>query len=180
MALQHICDGIEKCYGVDLTRSDQHLGISDSRVKRDNDDCRKTVEWLKHYNPFPENSNLISISTGVVGDSRVNCHMAKQEGTLGIKRIEGNNFHAVKVKRNGRVKTLALMSNAIKVRDESVSINPTTLFQRFSIAKQSGEELEDFQAYELCPLPLPCLMRVDSEKARNPLCTKLSSHVHRI
>ncbi|GBM74744.1 hypothetical protein AVEN_197989-1 [Araneus ventricosus] len=59
IALQHISDGIEKFCSVDLISSDQHLKISDSRVQRDNDDCRKMVEWFKHYNPFPENSNLI-------------------------------------------------------------------------------------------------------------------------
>ncbi|GBN57918.1 hypothetical protein AVEN_192966-1 [Araneus ventricosus] len=83
-ALQHICDGIENFYGVDLTSSDQHLGISDSRVQRHNDVCRKMVEWFKHYNSFPGNSNLISISNGVVGDSRINCHLAKEEGILGM------------------------------------------------------------------------------------------------
>ncbi|GBM99119.1 hypothetical protein AVEN_60465-1 [Araneus ventricosus] len=55
-ALQHICDGIEKFWGVDLISSDQHLKISDSRVQQDNDECRKMVEWFKHYNPFPKNS----------------------------------------------------------------------------------------------------------------------------
>ncbi|GBN52852.1 hypothetical protein AVEN_155155-1 [Araneus ventricosus] len=45
-ALQHICDGIEKFCGVDLTSSDHHLKISDSRVQRDNDDCRKVVQAL--------------------------------------------------------------------------------------------------------------------------------------
>ncbi|GBO10735.1 hypothetical protein AVEN_165123-1 [Araneus ventricosus] len=87
-ALQHICHGIEKLCGIDLTSSDQHLKLSDSRDQRDNDDCRKMVEWFKHYNPFPENSNLISVSTGVVADSRINCHMAKEEGILGIKKVE--------------------------------------------------------------------------------------------
>ena len=86
------------------------------------------VEWFKQYNPFPENPNLISISNGVVGDSMINCHMAKEIGTLGIKRIEGGNFHTVKFKRNDRVQPLALMSRAIKVHGESISINPTTLF----------------------------------------------------
>ncbi|GBN64440.1 hypothetical protein AVEN_243946-1 [Araneus ventricosus] len=89
-ALQHICYGIEEFSGVDLTSSDQHLKISDSRVQRDNDDCRKMVQWFKHCNPFPETSNLISLSTGVAGDSRMNCHMVKEEGILGIKRVEGS------------------------------------------------------------------------------------------
>ncbi|GBN76604.1 hypothetical protein AVEN_207597-1 [Araneus ventricosus] len=88
-ALQHICDGIEKFCGFYLTRSDQHLEISVSRVQRDNDDCRKMVEWFKHYNSFSENSNLISMNTGVIGNSRINCHMAKEESILSVKRIEG-------------------------------------------------------------------------------------------
>ncbi|GBM44752.1 hypothetical protein AVEN_83880-1 [Araneus ventricosus] len=126
-------DEIEKFCGVDLTSSDQHLEIGDSRVQRDNDDCRKMMKWFKHYNPFPENSNLISISNGVVGYSKLNCHLAKDEGILGIKRIEGSHFHNVKFKRNDRVQPLSLMNNAIKVHDESASINPTTLFRRITL-----------------------------------------------
>ncbi|GBO41773.1 hypothetical protein AVEN_259662-1 [Araneus ventricosus] len=112
-ALCDICDGIETFRGVDLTSSDKHLKISDSRVRRDNEDFRKMMEWFKHYNPYPENSNLISISTGVVGDSRINCHMAKEEGILGIKRIEGSNFYTVKFGTNDRVQPLALKRHEI-------------------------------------------------------------------
>ncbi|GBM61140.1 hypothetical protein AVEN_26740-1 [Araneus ventricosus] len=111
-ALQHICDGIKKFCGFDLTSSDQHLKISDSRVQRDNDDFRKMMEWFKYYNPYPENSNLISISTGVVGDSRINVTWPRR-GILGIKRIEGSNFCTVKFGTNDRVQPLALKRNEI-------------------------------------------------------------------
>ncbi|GBO31501.1 hypothetical protein AVEN_255575-1 [Araneus ventricosus] len=66
--------------------------------------------------------------------------------------MEGNNFNTVKFKRNGRVQPL---SDAVKVHDESVSINPTTLFQIIYITKQSDEELGDILTNELCPFPLP-------------------------
>ncbi|GBN19558.1 hypothetical protein AVEN_37397-1 [Araneus ventricosus] len=49
---------------------------------------------------------------------------------------------------------LALINDAIKVHDESVSINPTTLFQIIYITKQS-DELEDVLTFELCPFLLP-------------------------
>ncbi|GBN20771.1 hypothetical protein AVEN_104157-1 [Araneus ventricosus] len=111
------------------------------------------LEWFKLYNPFPGNSNLISIRNAVVGDSRINCHMAKEEDILGIKRIEGSKFHTVKSKINDRVQLLTLMSNTIKV--QSLSINLATLFQRISITKQSDEELKNFLAYELCSFLLP-------------------------
>ncbi|GBO25123.1 hypothetical protein AVEN_158588-1, partial [Araneus ventricosus] len=45
--------------------------------------------------------------------------------------------------------------DAIKVHDESVSSNPTTLFKIIYITKQSDEELEDVLTYELCPFLLP-------------------------
>ncbi|GBO03270.1 hypothetical protein AVEN_25277-1 [Araneus ventricosus] len=86
-ALQHTCVGIEKFCGVVLTSSAQHLGISDARVQRNNDDCWKIVELFNHYNPVPENLNLTSISNDVVGDSRINCHMTKEKNIIFIKRI---------------------------------------------------------------------------------------------
>ncbi|GBO42165.1 hypothetical protein AVEN_84804-1 [Araneus ventricosus] len=106
--------------------------------------------------------------------------MAKEEDIFGIKIIEGSNFYTVKFRRNDRVQRLSLMSNAIKVHNESVSNNSTTLFQRISITKQSDEELEDFLKYEQCPFPLPVFDEDGMRKARNPLHTKLSSHVHSI
>ncbi|GBO36648.1 hypothetical protein AVEN_79457-1 [Araneus ventricosus] len=138
------------------------------------------IKWIKNYKPFPENFNLISISTGVVRDSRINCHMVKEKGILGIKKIEGTNFYTVKFRRNDRVQPLALMSNAIKVHNENISINPTTLFQRISITKQSDAELEDFLKYEQSPFPLPVFDEDGMRTAPNPLYTKLSSHVHSI
>ncbi|GBM06102.1 hypothetical protein AVEN_225491-1 [Araneus ventricosus] len=105
--------------------------------------------WSGSLYSFPGNFNLILISNGVIEDSKINCHMSKKESIFGIKRIEESNFRAVKFKRNDRVQPLALISNAIKVHDETASMNPTTLFQRINITKQSNEELEDFLIYEL-------------------------------
>ena len=50
---------------------------------------------------------------------------------------------------------LEAMTNAIKIYDETIPINPTIIFQRITIAKQSDEQLEEFLKYELCPYPLP-------------------------
>ncbi|GBN67741.1 hypothetical protein AVEN_272414-1 [Araneus ventricosus] len=79
-----------------------------------------------------------------------------------------------------RGKSLALMSNDIKVHDERVSVNPIKLFQRISITKQSDEELEDFLTYELSPFPLPLFDEDGMRKARNNLYTKLCNNVHSI
>ncbi|GBM43195.1 hypothetical protein AVEN_50113-1 [Araneus ventricosus] len=68
--LQHICDGFEKFCGVDLTSSK----LIWESVTQEFSEIMMIIAgecwvWLKNYNPFPENSNLISISTGVFGDS---------------------------------------------------------------------------------------------------------------
>jgi len=41
---------------------------------------------------------LISISTGVVGNEKVNCYKAKEVGQQIIKDIIGENFNGVKLK----------------------------------------------------------------------------------
>ncbi|GBM84971.1 hypothetical protein AVEN_49179-1 [Araneus ventricosus] len=100
--------------------------------------------------------------------------MAKAEDILGIKRIEGSNFHTVKSKINDRVQLLTLMSNTIKVHDESLSINPTTLLKRISITKQSDEELENFLTYELCSFLLPLFDEAGMRKGTNSSLYKAS------
>ena len=75
-------------------------------------------------------------------------------GAKGIIGIVGGNFKSVKFKPSDRVLPLATMNSAVLVQDQPVVINPTTLFQRMCVAKQSEEELEDFLTYELSPYPL--------------------------
>ncbi|GBM95848.1 hypothetical protein AVEN_31735-1 [Araneus ventricosus] len=145
---------LEKFCGVDLTSSDQHLKISDSRFQRDTDDCRKMVEWFKHYNPVPENSNLISMNTGVVGNSRINFHMAKEESILGIKRIEGSAKCAERNRRTRKqVSSEAMFDEAMittvyqekiltnpKNRDRLISI-PMNKFSSLSMARRDEREI---------------------------------------
>lgn len=67
----------------------------------------------------------------------------------------GGDFETVKFYRKNRVLPLATKKNAIKITDKAIHIHPTSIFQRFTIAKQSDEELEELVKYELFPYPLP-------------------------
>ncbi|XP_031335335.1 uncharacterized protein LOC116165167 isoform X2 [Photinus pyralis] len=152
-----ICDAVERFSGIDFASSEQHIDTRESSQTRDNIDAKKMMEWFHQHPPFQKTAELISLSTGVMGDEKINCHLSREEGVKCIDKmlaIAGNNFESVKFKRRDRVLSLATMKSSIIVHDQSVVVNPTTLFQRMSIAKESDEELEEFLTYELSPFPL--------------------------
>jgi hypothetical protein len=121
---------------------------------RDNEDMKKLLEWVYQHVPFQETSNLISVTSGVVGDERINCHMAQEMGITSIYRIINSCFQSVKFRRNERMHTIAVMSSAVKVGEVKIPINPTTLFQRINITKQSDQEQEENLTYKLSPYPI--------------------------
>ncbi|KYN09399.1 hypothetical protein ALC57_18504 [Trachymyrmex cornetzi] len=49
---------------------DIHNDGSNSRVRRDNDDMEKVKEWLKTHPPFNDSDKLISLSSGIIADSK--------------------------------------------------------------------------------------------------------------
>jgi hypothetical protein len=112
------------------------------------------MAWLSTHFPFPRIKELMSISTGIIGNEQTNCHMSHEVGLLAIAKIIGSNFESVKFKRKNRVVTLAIANSKIKVHDNVVPINPETLFQRMCIVKQSNEELQEYLQYELAPYPM--------------------------
>ena len=152
--LHNICDEVEKFCNVDFSSSEQHVEMRSSRVNRDNDDVKKLMDWLCNHPPFPEVKDIMSISTGVIGDEKINCHMSYEIGCTGISKIIGSDFYTVKFKRNDRIKSLGVMNTAIRIEEDIVPINPLLIFQRMCIAKESEQELEKFLTYELAPFPL--------------------------
>lgn len=113
-----INDQVEKLANTFNFTSEQHVDQRDSRIKTDTEHAEKLSGWLKVHNPFPELKELISISTGVVGNEKVNCHKAQEVGQQIMKNIIGEHFNEVKLKRNNRVITL-----------ESAKRSETILFQ---------------------------------------------------
>ncbi|KAK4873122.1 hypothetical protein RN001_015151 [Aquatica leii] len=94
------------------------------------------------------------ISTGVVGDEKINCHNVVKIGKKAMKEIIGNNFKDVKMKRASRVLFLPIVNSAVKIHNTIVPIDPVLLFQRIMIAKKDDDELTDYLEYELAPFPL--------------------------
>ena len=66
---------------VERSSSDQHKDMSTARKSRDESDFYKIYEWLKERNPFENREkHLISLSTGIVGKSELNCDEAEMVG----------------------------------------------------------------------------------------------------
>lgn len=152
--LHNVCDEVEKFCDVAFSSSEQHVEMRSSRINRDSDDAKNLMDWLCQHSPFPEVKELMSISTGVIGDEKINCHMSQEVGSAGISKIIVSDFYTVKFKRNDRIKSLGVMNAGIRIEDDIVPINPVLIFQRMCIAKESDKQLENFFTYELAPFPL--------------------------
>ncbi|KMQ95977.1 hypothetical protein RF55_3772 [Lasius niger] len=100
--LHNMCDEMEKFCGISLETIEQHVDMRTSRVSRDNADLEKLVNWVSQHPPFPKIDELMSISTGVVRDEKINCHLSEEIGAVGITRIIGEDFDSVKFKRKDK------------------------------------------------------------------------------
>lgn len=87
-----ITQHFEAFCGVTYTTSEQHVEMRKSRQLRDVKDIDALLYWLTIHNPLSSNGESMSIATGVVGDSTVNCDSVVEVGTAAIQKILGKTF----------------------------------------------------------------------------------------
>ena len=133
--LLDICEQVDKNTDITSATTKQHVDLRPTRTTRDNQDIEKLTLWLTAHPPFTERDVIMSISTAIVGHEDVNCHLAREVGITGIRKIVGENFKGVKLLRKNVVVTLAACSNGIKMGDNKVTIDLLTVFQGVCIAK---------------------------------------------
>ncbi|XP_029341748.1 uncharacterized protein LOC100571724 isoform X2 [Acyrthosiphon pisum] len=150
-----ITDQIEQFTNTFHFTSEQHVDQRDSRIKIDNKHIGILSNWLNIHNPFPELHEIMSISTGVVGNEQINCYQAQEVGQQTMKNVIGDNFSDIKLQRANRVVSLDFARKlTVCIRDEILSIDPLLLFQRIMIRVKTEEELKECFEYELSPIPL--------------------------
>lgn len=162
--LQNVCEEIEKYCDVSFTTSEQHIEMRNSRINRDNDDVKKLLDWFSQHPSFPEMKEIMSISTGIIGNEKINCHMSQELGIASILKIIDCDFDTVKFRRKDKVTPLAVINTGIRIEEDIIPINPLLIFQRMCIAKQSEEEIEEYLTYELAPFPLSLFDEVGMRK----------------
>lgn len=112
------------------------------------------MTFFNVHNPFPETPNIMSITSGVVGDDSVNCHRALEIGIDSLKSIFGKNFEDVSFPRKNKVVTLESIQSLMKVDDNVIQIKPLLLFQHICANISSKEDMKKYLKYELSPIPL--------------------------
>lgn len=79
-----------------------------------------------------------------MGDKTINCHNAREVGIASMNKLIGQTFNNIKLKRVDRVLPILTICSTIQIHDEKVAIDPILLFQRMSITKTFGDDVEKF------------------------------------
>lgn len=86
--------------------SHQHKNAGTSRIEKDKKDISFLIEWFNDHPPFLINNELMSLSTGIIGSTDVNCHEALIDGIKLIPDIIKGKVSDTKFKKNMKVMPL--------------------------------------------------------------------------
>lgn len=64
----------EFCH-VEFGTSEQHTDGRPSRIERDDEDVAKFLKWFSVHPPFPQSTDIMSISTGLKGSNDINFYL---------------------------------------------------------------------------------------------------------
>lgn len=100
--------------------SEQHKDLRSSTQATDKKDYEIFLQWLQAHPPFAgyQPDRLVSISTGVVADTSVNCDNAVQIGQAAACKLTGKQFTEITLHRSDKVKTMG-DKNSINVRSKT-------------------------------------------------------------
>ena len=150
-----ICNALDNFTCVQSGTSEQHKDLRPSSERRDNTDLSLFLQWLEAHSPFVDCQPelMVSISTGIVADSSVNCDDVVQVGQTAIAKMMGKTYAKLTLRRKDKVKLFGVMKNTVRVRGEDVVVNPSLLFNRITCILNTSSKLDVFLQYELAPQP---------------------------
>ncbi|KAF4531641.1 hypothetical protein B566_EDAN006572 [Ephemera danica] len=141
---------LEKFTGIESKSSEQHKDLFASRNKNDIKHVAVFAEWLKLNSPFSVNTNdIISLSTGAVGDSKINCELSEDIGTRILNDMKGKNFADIHIRRNDKTLPLAAMYKAIKIDNDIVPINTNQIIHRMMCLNLDKTDQKASMCFEL-------------------------------
>ena len=126
-----------------------------SHISRDAQNLHRFVQWFLSHPPFPDFDDIMSISTGIIGDEMTNPHFAYDVGVSSMSNIAGNYFVKVKFQRKKRVKPLCVIMTGLIHKEFSYLPDPEMLFRRISYAKKSQEQFKENFQHKLPSHSLP-------------------------
>lgn len=111
--LTEVANEIKKFCNVSFVTSEQHADTRSSRVARDAADLQKLQEFFDKYNPFPESDLVMSIHSGIVGNTDINCYNAHEEGIKILHSYIRKSFGNMKASLKNKVRSLRSMTSKI-------------------------------------------------------------------
>lgn len=134
--------------------SEQHKDLRSSTQAKDSKDFDVFVQWLQIHPPFAgyQPDRLVSIASGVIADTSVNCENAVQIGLAAASRITGKKFSEITLHGTDKVKTMG-DKNSINARGQNTVVNPTVFFNRITCVLKTSSDMEQFMSYEFAPQP---------------------------
>ena len=121
----NIPNDMSKLTGSYRKRSEQHVDMSKSCIKWDNDEVATVQEWFDLQEPFGESKPCLkSLSSGLVGNE-LNCDNAEMMGLAIQRSLNRMWMDDVTRKRNSKVKTFQDLPTTT-ISEKKVFISPTT------------------------------------------------------
>ena len=140
--------------------------------------------WLQAHAPFAgyDPDRLVSVSTGIVADTSVNCDNAVKLGLKAASEMSGKKFTNITLHRSDKVNPIGAKDRTVKIRGQQVEVNSTQLFNRITYVLNNSSEMETLLAYELAP-QLPSLfkdgiMRKPAKKALGDVLKSFSENAN--
>ena len=127
---------MEDFAGLNFSTGEQHVDNPASRQTRNDEYRKKVFEWFAQHPPFTQSPVLVSLATGIVANSDVNCHKALEEGKNTMRKTIGQNFGDLKQVRKDKVLSVAFMGSTIEINNTVEVVDPLLIFQRVAISKR--------------------------------------------
>ena len=132
---------------------ENHAEAISSRRARDLADIEKIVRYIEPLEPFRQDSELLSVVTGVRASSSVSEDDAKSVGETILKDMEAKDIDKYVFRRMEKAVTMAERSSVV-IDSERVMVDPALIFQRLAaVASTSGSDLNEVLSFELCSFP---------------------------
>ncbi|KAJ8877078.1 hypothetical protein PR048_021530 [Dryococelus australis] len=144
-ATHDICTSLEEFSDVHFSSTEQHVDFRGARQKRDTAGVAKLTQWLENHPPFPSTQEIMSLETGVVGDSNIDCYNAISVGKRAIAEVVGKHISDVKLSWRNKALPLACVNNPTTINNDALLLAQflLALFNEVGMHKTKKSVLND-------------------------------------
>ena len=133
------------------SNSEQHIELGKSRLKRDNSDLEKLINWFDIHEPFNKiETNLKCLASGLTAAEEDD---AEDVGRAIHFKLDNISVKDAKIKRTDQVRTIGKLRPGIKIDGKTTHIDPTLLFIRLTALLGPQDDVSKKFDFELTPEP---------------------------